>query len=124
MDMDDILSNDVIQTNDTVVEDTSEDVSLEQNLAVMAEVESRSQEELLAQELSAMKGVSPESVGMIREPALLATVRIYESLGMPEPETLAINAVYESFDATLSDSEKKARVDAMRAEYEAWKATQ
>lgn len=125
--MDEILSNDTTQTTDmgTSVDPVQTDISgdeMSQEVSMAAEMESRSQEELLAQELSAMKGVAPEAVGLTPEPGMLAMVKTYESLGMPDPETLAMSAIYQGLDNSLTDQEKKAKVDAMKAEYDAWKA--
>lgn len=128
--MDETLLNNQAQDTDVsaVVTPQEETVDLEaestHEVTMQAEMESRSQEELLAQELSAMKGVPPEAVGMSLEPAMATTVKTYESLGMPDPETLAMSAIYEGLDNSLTDQEKKAKVDAMKAEYDAWKASQ
>lgn len=128
--MDETLLNNQAQDTDVsaVVTPQEETVDLEaestHEVTMQAEMESRSQEELLAQELSAMKGVAPETVGMSLEPAMATTVKTYESLGMPDPETLAMSAIYEGLDNSLTDQEKKAKVDAMKAEYDAWKASQ
>lgn len=105
--------------------------------AVVNEVEGRSQEELLAKELSAVKGISPEDIGAIKEdhislnnpvdfgsqnePELLVTIKTYEALGMPDPETLALGAIYEKMDQTMSEEEKKNRIDYIKNEYDNWK---
>lgn len=122
---DQTLSNDINQSTDINSDSFVENQqSMSETEMLTAEMESRSQEELLAQELSSIKGTTPESVGMTYEPVMLATVRTYESLGMPDPETLAMNAIYEGLDKNLSDQEKKARIDTMKLEYDNWKSSQ
>ncbi len=105
--------------------------------AVVNEVEGRAQEDLLAQELSAVKGVSPEEIGAIKEnhidptnpvdfgsqgePELLVAMRTYEALGMPDPEALALGAIYEKMDHSMTEEQKKARLEHIKQEYQNWK---
>lgn len=105
--------------------------------AVVNEVEGRAQEDLLAQELSAVKGITPKEIGAVEEhhiapanpvdfgssnePELLVAMRIYEALGMPDPEALALGAIYEKMDHSMTEEQKKARLEYIKTEYQNWK---